>query len=141
MTTIHLVHDWVTWKHFRTATDTVVERTGRVWCQAPNAPQAGLGHQLAWWVLPDEPLDDDIYAAVYVAQANRRSTGVHGHLGTDAHGHDLGPLVPGWMSEAPTVAKGELFSSSWLGSTTGHATRRAFDAVSRTREARTAGAR
>lgn len=98
----------ITWRHFY-PTGAVVEREGTVWDRAPKVD----GAVVVSWVIPDEPLDSDLYHAIAVGKANSRSQCAHGrYLDTPFVGEQY-------------ASRGEAFSSNYAGSPLGKLTAQA----------------
>lgn len=98
----------ISWRHFY-PDGRVIERKGTVWDRAPSVD----GAVVVSWVVPDEPLASDLYAAIAVGKANARSVAVHGRY------VDLPPSGDQWAS------KGEAYSSNLTSSPLGNLTARA----------------
>jgi hypothetical protein len=79
----------ITWTHF-TVTGSRIERSGTVWDRGPAVD----GALVVCWVIPDDPLPGDLYAAVPVGKATRRQ-----------------PANGTCATNGPWARKYELFSS------------------------------
>lgn len=152
----------ITWTHYP-AKGKPVTRTGTVWAPA-SGPAEGTTRTL--WVIPDTHLDDDLYYAIPVGRARTDNTPVHGKTHADAARHvewirhDLSRFISegntlaaentqksldATMERAQgadlhTVAKGDLYGSSYTDSPLGLMAASAETAAQHARDARTAQA-